>query len=204
MIDIASRRRWLGALTQLKCELDFLFTSIQNEINAARHITADRDEPAIPSLSDLVGELAQIDDDFGEWSYDHRGGVLSINTEPITLEGIDLGRFAIKLEVRRLADADHHRIYQVEALEANPAEGNDGVTHPHVKNDDLCEGDAAAAIKAGHFNRALVPVLNPDGSVALDAAYRAICLITAASVPRSDTGELAGPAQAPSTKDEHE
>ena len=42
------------------------------------------------------------------------------------------------------------------------------------------------------------------GSVALDAAYRAICLITAASVPRSDTGELAGPAQAPSTKDEHE
>ena len=147
-IDVASRRRWLGALSYLKLELDYLFTSVQNELNVARRITADHHEPVIPSMSDLVGDLGQIEDDFGEWSYDHRTGVLSVSTEPITLEGIDLGRFAIKLEIRRLADVDAHRIYRVEALEANPAEGNDGVTHPHVKDDELCEGHAAAAIKA--------------------------------------------------------
>jgi hypothetical protein len=36
----------------------------------------------------------------------------------------------------------------VVALDPNPAAGDDGVTHPHVRNESLCEGEGRTAIRA--------------------------------------------------------
>jgi len=63
-------------------------------------------------------------------------------TEPIVLEGIDLGRFEIALDA---GSGPHHEwaTYEATALDANPAVSDSEVTHPHVQAGQLCEGEVA-------------------------------------------------------------
>ena len=75
-----------------------------------------------------------------------RKGPLSVVTEPIILEGMDLGRFEIALDV----EGDPRRIwgsYEVIALDPSPAASNPETTHPHVQTNQLCEGDGRSAIR---------------------------------------------------------
>src|SRR5262249_50731533 len=73
--------------------------------------------------------------------------LLSVTTEPITLEGVELGPFAIQLYWKRLAHDPGSRCFDICALEPNPAAGNDRVTHPHVKDSKLCAGEATLPIQ---------------------------------------------------------
>ncbi|HVX63244.1 MAG TPA: hypothetical protein VHC19_21665, partial [Pirellulales bacterium] len=83
-------------------------------------------------------EFEEVDADFGE-------GTIAVTTEPITLSDIFLGPFQIRLAWR---DLDEPSPYRVIALEAHPAGTNDGVTHPHVQDEQLCEGEGRQAIEA--------------------------------------------------------
>ena len=71
---------------------------------------------------------------------------LSLVTEPIVLEGVDLGSFEIQFQWARLANGDSSA-YRVIAKDPHPPEGRDNVTHPHVMDDVLCEGDGRHAIR---------------------------------------------------------
>ena len=144
----ARRRQWHAAVTTLKSELQFVLRNIQMDLNAAKRAMDYRDEPPLASMTDLLADLNQLEDEFGSWQFDGRAGVLSVTTEPITLEEIELGPFAIRLEVGRMTYLDQRRIYLVDALESNPADGSSHVTHPHVSDSQLCEGDASTAIRS--------------------------------------------------------
>jgi hypothetical protein len=67
-----------------------------------------------------------------------------VTTEPVVLEAIDLGRFQIRLSWQRLHD---DQPYRVVALDPAPAACNSSVTHPHVNDEILCEGDGRASVR---------------------------------------------------------
>jgi len=98
------------------------------------------------NLRDITRELEQLADEFGPWSFDSDSHVLSVETEPIDLEGIYLGPFAIQLRLNDLSQASRHQPFEIEALDPHPAAGHDHVTHPHVSDGGLCAGDATTPI----------------------------------------------------------
>ncbi|MEX2213242.1 MAG: hypothetical protein WD768_03890 [Phycisphaeraceae bacterium] len=144
--QLVIRKRWLGVLPAIRRSLDYLFIDLQRELTAARRITEQWEPLTIPAFRDLIADLEQIKDEFGGWQF--RDNVLSVTTEPITLESVYLGSFAIKLQINHFDSLDRQRIYEVEALDPNPAEGHSNTTHPHVRDDELCEGDASVPIKS--------------------------------------------------------
>ena len=110
---------------------------------------ADLQRPAheVPTLRSLLDELRQIDSDFAELTIDWQARAVSASTEPVTLGGVDLGPFAVKFFWDRLGGGFNGLCFDVVALEPNPSGVHDGVTHPHVKHDKLCAGDATVPLQ---------------------------------------------------------
>lgn len=101
---------------------------------------------AVPArLRDLVQDLTALHQEFASVEWDLRAGTLSVTTDPITLDGHYLGAFSIVLEWRRLLAASP---YRVTACDPQPAGRDGSVTHPHVQDEMLCEGEGRPAIRA--------------------------------------------------------
>jgi hypothetical protein len=101
-------------------------------------------------LRTLFAELTALADQFDQVEIED--GAVGVTTEPIVLDGIELGRFAIRLDVDRVgADCP----YRVVAREPNPAASSSETTHPHVNAEKLCPGEGrvpiAAALKEGRL-----------------------------------------------------
>lgn len=118
--------------------------SLSRDLDRQLHVfgTIDTRPPKKPSLRDIVAEIDALEDEFGGWRYDPDQQVVSVTTEPVTLEGMYLGPFEVKLHVNKLPKL----YYTIEALDPQPAASNQEVTHPHVNSGEMCEGDARAAI----------------------------------------------------------
>jgi hypothetical protein len=97
----------------------------------------------VPELSAWIDELHQLEAEFGEVRVDWSEKYLSVSTGPITLQGVYLGPFAIHFFWERLSQGLAVYCFDVVALDPQPAAANESVTHPHVKDEALCAGDAA-------------------------------------------------------------
>jgi hypothetical protein len=101
----------------------------------------------LPTIRDILADLQQAQEEFEEFKYVEDKDLLVVTTAPVELEGYYLGEFEIQLRVGALAEARQHTsLYAIVALDPHPAASNDSVTHPHVSEEHLCEGDASAAI----------------------------------------------------------
>ncbi len=98
-----------------------------------------------PSEADVFRELLALDAEFDDVECDFEADELCVTTPSVTLEGISLGRFQIQLN---WSLRDNPLAYRVVALDANPAVSNNSVTHPHLSDEILCEGDGQRAIRA--------------------------------------------------------
>lgn len=138
----------------------------------------NEDETVLPKLSDIYAELSQIKQDFGEIKFDLNENALSIITEPITLEGISLGSFEVKLFACQINKLYNDAPYRIIALDPNPAGANDCVTHPHVNDERLCEGDGHVAIRSaisqGRFCDFFTLVINILQTYNPDSPYVAL------------------------------
>lgn len=136
-------RGWWAAASlsqeRLVAELEGLAKQLRNRTTYLQAL--QRREP--PSLRDLYADLLTLAEEFADLKLD--GPVVSVTTEPIALEGIELGAFRIGLDLDRL---DGDMPYSIEALEPNPAASNEETTHPHVHGSRLCPGEGRAAINA--------------------------------------------------------
>jgi hypothetical protein len=101
----------------------------------------------VPSLADWVHELDALEAEFGRFETGERGMVLRVVTEPVTLERIALGPFAVELVLARLDRNPGPSCFRVVALDPNPAVGREEVPHPHVSGEELCAGDATVPIQ---------------------------------------------------------
>jgi len=135
--------------------------------------TVETGKGKLPSVRDILADIEQLAEEFEEYKYDKDKQLLVVTTEPIELEGVYLGAFEIQLRAGELAGMMRHSsTYRIVALDPHPAASNDAVTHPHVSDEHLCEGDASAAIDAAlaggricdffHLVRAVLTTYNPD------------------------------------------
>jgi len=145
-LALCRSRGWSGGIAPLMEEVEQLARDVPyvaTDLDRARQAAAW----ASPSLRDIYLDLKQAEDEFGELAYDLKEQTLSVTTEVIELEGVYLGPFEIRLDIRRLGEA-RGTPYEIEALDPHPATSNEAVTHPHVSDGRLCAGDGGAAIQA--------------------------------------------------------
>jgi len=108
--------------------------------------TRSRSRLPIPSLREMYEELVQLEAEFTAATLDLKAGVISVETEPIELEGIYLGPFRINLSLAKLSRNATPAVFDVEALDPNPAASNSETVHPHVQDGQVCTGDASVPI----------------------------------------------------------
>jgi len=166
----AAERCCKGVSTQLN--------DIPHSVSRIRQLT-DAPQKEIPKLSSLVDELNQVQEEFGSLELDNAESTISVITEPITLDDVYLGPFRIQLELKKFSELYQNSPYCVIALSPNPAATDETVTHPHVSNEKLCEGDGCVTIRTAleqgrlcdffTMVRSILNTYNPDSPyVSLD------------------------------------
>jgi hypothetical protein len=127
--------------------LRYTIPSVEAELAAViRELPPTTVNESVAKTGDIYQDLVALGEEFDEIQYDLRGRWLSVTTEPIELEGIYLGPFEIRLDWGRPVDGEPPS-YRVMAKDPRPAESRDSVTHPHVLDEVLCEGDGREAIR---------------------------------------------------------
>ncbi len=129
----ACRERFYRQLGDLGRQLDA-------SIDELAHAPAARPATAL----EIYDDLCALETEFAGLRIDLQARELAVTTEPIILEGVPLGAFEIVLP---WSESVGPQSYQVVALDPNPAATNEAVTHPHVSDDQLCEGEGQAAIR---------------------------------------------------------
>jgi hypothetical protein len=177
-LDIALSKNWNKAAENICGGIDRIFTELEYSLRTSKD-TLLPENMQIPSLRTLTGELRQLEADLGGYGVNRQENTISTTTESITLEGIPLGAFQIILYIDSISKLHSRMCYEVKALDPNPAAKDSAVTHPHVSNNHLCEGDGAVSIKKALAQGRLtdffsmveniLKVYNPDSPfVALD------------------------------------
>lgn len=138
---------WLHSAAVMRHDLEQMLQQLQGEIS----IFNGRLEPLThesprASVRDIYADLVALYDEFTEVKINRKERSISVTTEPIVLEGIYLGPFEILLNWRDLGPGSSGS-YRVIALDAYPAATNDSVTHPHVQDEGLCEGEGRKPIR---------------------------------------------------------
>ena len=117
--------------------------------------------PSPVTAASVYRDLLALDEEFSDLEIAHDLSSVAVNTEPVVLEGVALGRFRLIVDLSRIGrgrlDGD---TVTAEALEPNPAASNDEITHPHVQGGCICFGDGGpllrAALAEGRLYDALV------------------------------------------------
>jgi hypothetical protein len=95
-----------------------------------------------PTLRDLYDELTQLQQEFVKVTNDPKHHLLAVVTDSIELEDVYLGEFCLELHLDRLREHTDVSAFDVVALDPHPPDSSQDVTHPHVRDNQLCAGDA--------------------------------------------------------------
>lgn len=146
-IHQARRRGWHLAADNLLGELADTCRRLQREMETAVRGLTTLTLPRLPSsASTIYLDLAALNREFAGVEVDLEKHELTVTTDAIELEGVSLGDFEIRLQWDQIGQVSQP--YRVVALDPNPAARRDDVTHPHVQDEQLCEGDGRSAIAA--------------------------------------------------------
>ena len=171
-LRLAQDRRWNVAASRLTVDVESIVRALSRRLLAL--LPTNECPPhnrAIASLGDVFADLRALHDEFSEVRIESKAHQLIVVTDEIHLEHFNLGRFEIVLNWRRLGEA---RAYDVVALDPAPAASDSSTTHPHVRDDSLCEGDGHApihnALRQGRLLdffilvRQILETYNPDSA----------------------------------------
>jgi hypothetical protein len=143
-IDIARHRGWHAAARQLNADLAYEVEYCRQRLGEfARQLQQQTIPKNLPTESDIFRDIMAVYDEFPEKEVDLQSGEISVTTDPIVLEETYLGPIQVRLDWNRLGS---HQPYRVVALDPHPAATNEAVTHPHVQEERLCEGEGRAGI----------------------------------------------------------
>ena len=184
-LNVCELRNWQFAANKLMVMGEAVLNDVPHHVAGAREAFASR-KIRVPSVREIYESLLQTEDEFGCLEYRRERKLLVVATEPIELEGVYLGPFEIQLHIPSLTDMRYSSMYYVVALEPRPAASNEGVTHPHVSDEQLCAGDAAAALHTALASgricdfftlvKAVLGAYNPDSPfVSLDKWFGVSC-----------------------------
>ena len=146
LYESAVQRNWQAAAKKVQTRTCRNIGDLNYEIQTLKS-TLDQKAGELPMVSDVLAEFMQLEDEYGQLRYNWKEKTLSVTTDPIVLDDVALGSFEIKLFLDRISRLGKDSPYRIIALEPNPAGSNDEVTHPHVSNELLCEGDGHLLIR---------------------------------------------------------
>jgi hypothetical protein len=197
LLQLATSRQWTVASRDLIEDLDSLLNQLDIELRVVRRELNSRLRPRhLSTPGDVYADLLALPSEFEELTIDLQQRTISVSTEPIGLEGTSLGRFRIEL---KWSDLGQHRAYRVRAIDPQAATGSHEVTHPHVRNDELCEGDGSIAIAAAMAEgrlleffllvRQVLQTYNPDSAfIPLDRWDGVSCQDCGDRMPADEAG----------------
>ncbi len=146
-LGIALSHHWLAAAEHCCTGIAKRLNEFPALMSAIRSLL-ERRRKRPPSFSAIIEELKAAETEFGDLTFDREEQALCVVTEPIVLEDVYLGPFHILLILERLGRPHYGNPCRLVAVDPNPAAGDETVTHPHVSNETLCEGDGTVAIRA--------------------------------------------------------
>ena len=145
-LEVASNRNWQAAEKLVISDCQNSIQQTEKLLGGIKHALAELGKRPKPEPKEILLDLAAINEEFDELRFDAKTKLLSVVSKSICLEDIHLGRFRIQLSLDSLS-AEMSGSYEVIEVDPNPASPNENVTHPHVENSRLCEGDAQPAIR---------------------------------------------------------
>ena len=135
-VETATAKRLPNAAQRLKARWDDV---LQGLTCAIRNLACTEAGPAadVRSLPDLLEDLARLGREFGgfEWFCDKP--MLAVTTPNITLQGLDLGRFRIDLNLCSLGLRTCKNVFAIHALDLKCAASDGIIRHPHVLGEHL-------------------------------------------------------------------
>lgn len=144
-LDICRHRTWPSAAAVLEDRLERALERCTERFQEIRRRISRQGSPLfIQRTREIFRDLVALQDEFERVSINGPDRTVAVTTEAIVLEDINLGPFEIRLHWDRIGD---RRAYRVIALEPNPAGESSDTSHPHVKGEQLCEGDGRQAIE---------------------------------------------------------
>jgi hypothetical protein len=145
-IDLARRHGWHRAASRLNEDLANMLDNCRHELeNTLRALKSRSTERPASSASDIYRDILALRDEFEELEIELDKHEISVTTDRIVLEDLNFGPFQIRLDWHSLGST---HAYRVVALDPHPAAKSDDVTHPHVQDEQLCEGEGRSAIRA--------------------------------------------------------
>jgi hypothetical protein len=142
----AHHKHWDAAHHEVARRLVAQLGSLMRCLETTQLALVSGSRPVIrPCPSAILADLLALPEEFAEASIDLRAKTITVQTDCIVLDGIDLGPFEIVLHWGRLREG---AAYEVNALEPHRPGCDDSVTHPHVRDDQLCEGEGKTAIRS--------------------------------------------------------
>ena len=127
------------------------FANVLRAMDASVHGLREQSQhvpPLVPSLRDLLAELRQLNDEFGAVTIDVKRRFLAVTTDAIVLDRMNLGAFSLCLHWPRLVHRSESDCFEIVAQDESKASAaNPSVTHPHVRDGQLCAGDAAVPLR---------------------------------------------------------
>lgn len=192
--ESAQRRQWRVAAARLRvatrrCASELL-GSLQRLVN---EVPSRREEP-LAGPGDVYRDLAALQAEHTGVEIDRQEKTVSVTTERIVLEGLDLGPFVIEWNWGRIGEEDELRVIAKEAY--SPSDRED-ITHPHVRDNLLCTGQAKMPLdRALHSGRLfdaflivrqVLQTYNPESAyITLDDWSSFRCYACGDSVPEDD------------------
>ncbi len=144
LIGKAERRGLTAATRRLQSTLVAATLRVSNALRIAERAMARTLVGTQPTIRDILGDLESLVAEFDEVSVNMQRHVVSVTTDDVILEDVDLGRFEIVLDWQRLRETG---AYEVIAVDDRSAATDCDTTHPHVQSNSLCEGEGKAAIR---------------------------------------------------------
>lgn len=144
-LGLVEQRGWESARQAAQRDFRRLAAAFSDRLaEGVRQLVDDSPSSRIQSPRDILADLAALEEEFVEVGIDLRERTLSLTTNAILLEGVDLGRFRILLHWDLLPDAG---AYDVVPLDPNQAASDETTSHPHVRDEGLCEGEGRLPIR---------------------------------------------------------
>lgn len=143
---LAVQRNWMVAAERMQAQILRNFLDMSYEWQTVRNYL-EKELPKLPTFADILAELHQLEEEYGQLRFNPEEKTLSVITDFIELEDVPLGSFEIRLHLLRLGELCKDSPYRTIALEPNPAGSDSSVTHPHVSGEHLCEGDGHLPIQ---------------------------------------------------------
>ena len=143
---VAVDKHWFISAEKIETKFSRNINELTHHLYQFKDIV-DHNEGKPQNLSGIYADISQIEQEFGELKYNLKEKTISVITDPIELEGIPLGSFEIRLFINLISRLYSDLPYSIIALEPNAAATDENITHPHVSNETLCEGDGYNAIR---------------------------------------------------------